>query len=80
MFRAKVLLDKPSALKGVAFSSPGYISTVIKWLRPRDDGDAVVSGYQVFVDGIRHGKILSQWTLQANVKVIFENNPRFCCA
>ena len=48
---------------------PGSISALIRWPRPRDDGDATVSGYQVFVDGKRHGEPLAQSALQTHVKV-----------
>ena len=48
---------------------PGTISSVIRWCRPRDDGDAVMSGYQVFVDGSRHGNPLSHSALETQVKV-----------
>ncbi|PFX18395.1 Titin [Stylophora pistillata] len=47
----------------------GSISTLIRWSRPHDDGDAVVSGYQVFVDGARYGKILSQRSLETRLKL-----------
>lgn len=89
MLRTKVLDEKHFfisyvrnllLIKAWHDSFPGSFSTRITWLRPRDDGDAVVNGYQVFVDGIPHGKILSQWTLQANVKVTIENYSCFSCA
>ena len=57
----------------------GSVSTLIRWSRPRDDGDAVVSGYQVFVDGFRYGKILSQWSLETRLKVFFLTNQFNLC-
>ena len=45
------------------------VSCVVKWCRPCDDGDAIVSGYQLFVDDKRLGEALSPSTLESRLKV-----------
>ncbi|CAH3194505.1 unnamed protein product, partial [Porites evermanni] len=47
----------------------GSISGLIRWSTPRDDGDAVVSGYQVFVDGKLHGEPLPRSALETHVRL-----------
>ena len=48
---------------------PGSISALIRWSTPRDDGDAVVSGYQVFVDGKLYGGPLPRSAVESHVRV-----------
>ena len=55
---------------------PGSISALVRWSTPRDDGDAVVSGYQVFVDNKLHGEPLPRSALETHVRV--RNLSAFC--
>ena len=47
----------------------GVVSCVVRWKRPYDDGDAVVSGYQLYVDGNHFQKPLPLSALEAALKV-----------
>ncbi|XP_068713854.1 uncharacterized protein [Montipora foliosa] len=47
----------------------GTVSCVVRWKRPYDDGDAVVSGYQLYVDGNHFQKPLPLSALEAALKL-----------
>ena len=51
----------------------GTVKVILRWNFPGHDGDAIASGYRIFINGNQYGRDLSVHTTNALVEVRYIN-------